>query len=88
ISNVTARPLSDPEEMRADMVQQLISPVRWTESVRFMVEAGVRRFVEIGPGSVLSGLVSRIAPDAEAWSLESEDGPARLQALSSADISV
>lgn len=88
ISNVAARPLLDPEEIRADMIQQLTNPVRWTESVRFMMEAGVRRFIEIGPGTVLSGLVGHIAPEAETWSLESEDGPARLQALSSADISV
>ncbi len=88
ISNVTARPLLDAAEIRADMVRQLTSPVRWTESVRFMVEAGVHCFVETGPGSVLSGLVSRIAPEAQSWSLDSPEGISRLLALSSADASV
>jgi [acyl-carrier-protein] S-malonyltransferase len=83
ISNVTARPLEDPEEIRSDMIHQLIRPVRWTDSVGYMLEAGVSRFVETGPGSVLSGLVARIAPQAEAWSIDSPDGAARLLALSS-----
>lgn len=78
ISNVTAQPVTDPHEARRLLVAQLTSPVRWTESVRTMVAQGVSRFVEIGPGAVLSGLVRRIergvqtstvgAPaDLEAW---------------------
>lgn len=88
ISNVTARPLLDAEEIRADMVRQLTSSVRWTESVRFMAEAGVQYFVETGPGSVLAGLVARTAPEAQSWSLDSPEGLSRLLALSSTDTSV
>ncbi|MGC8828027.1 MAG: ACP S-malonyltransferase, partial [Anaerolineae bacterium] len=88
ISNVTAQPLRDAAEIRRDICMQITSPVRWTESVRFMVEAGVHCFVETGPGGVLSGLVARIAPEAGAWSLDSPDGIARLLALSSGDTPV
>jgi [acyl-carrier-protein] S-malonyltransferase len=65
IGNLSARPLANQEQIRDELVGQLTGSVRWTESVRFMVEGGVGRFVEIGPGSVLTGLVRRIAPEAE-----------------------
>ena len=60
ISNITARPLEDVPAIREELVQQLTSPVRWVESIRFMIEQGVTTFVEIGPGDVLSGLIRRI----------------------------
>ncbi len=60
VSNVTARPVDDPADALRLLVEQLTSPVRWTESVRAMVEGGVTSFVEVGPGAVLSGLVRRI----------------------------
>lgn len=63
ISNVTAEPLADPDAIRADLVQQLTSPVRWTASIQRMIALGADRFIEIGPGNVLTGLVKRIAPD-------------------------
>jgi len=59
VSNVTARPVTDPSEARRLLVEQLTSPVRWTDSVRAMVAAGVTSFAEVGPGNVLSGLVKR-----------------------------
>ncbi len=61
VSNVTAQPVSDPAEARRLLVEQLTSPVRWTASVQTMAAQGVDAFVEVGPGSVLSGLVKRIA---------------------------
>jgi len=64
VSNVTARPVHSPEEARELLVRQLTSPVRWTASVRHMVESGVDRFLELGPGSVLSGLNRRTAREA------------------------
>lgn len=61
VSNVTARRVSTGSEARDLLVEQLTSPVRWAESVRTMVEAGVDRFLELGPGSVLTGLNRRNA---------------------------
>lgn len=60
VSNVDAEPVSDPEVARRLLVAQLTSPVRWTACVRRMREAGVDRFLELGPGSVLAGLLKRI----------------------------
>jgi [acyl-carrier-protein] S-malonyltransferase len=60
VSNVTAAPVTDPAEGRRLLVRQLTAPVRWADSVRAMVAAGVRDFVELGAGSVLAGLVRRI----------------------------
>ncbi len=60
-SNATAEAVRDPGLARRLLVRQLTSPVLWSQSVRSMVESGVERFVEIGPGSVLSGLSRRNA---------------------------
>lgn len=60
-SNVTAGAVRDPGLARRLLVRQLTSPVLWSQSVRSMVESGVERFVEIGPGSVLCGLSRRNA---------------------------
>jgi malonyl CoA-acyl carrier protein transacylase len=64
IPNVTAQPETDPAEIRRLLVEQLVSPVRWVESVQFMTGAGVTTFWEIGAGKVLGGLIKRIAPTA------------------------
>lgn len=61
VSNVEAKANSDVDAVRQLLVKQVYSPVRWEESVRNMVDAGVDRFIEIGPGKVLSGLIKRIA---------------------------
>lgn len=60
IGNVTAAPLNTAEQIRRDLNDQLISPVRWTESIQEMIRGGVTHFVEIGTGDVLLGLVKRI----------------------------
>ncbi len=62
--NVTARAESDPDAIRANLLAQLTGPVRWTASVRGMLEAGAAKFVEFGPGTVLQGLVRKIAGEA------------------------
>lgn len=59
--NVPATAVADPEEIKQNMLLQLTYPVRWTEIVRNMVADGVDRFVEVGPGRTLQGLVKRIA---------------------------
>ena len=61
--NVTALPSTDPEVIKDNLLRQLTSPVRWTQTVQNMVADGADYFLEIGPGTVLQGLVGRIAPD-------------------------
>jgi [acyl-carrier-protein] S-malonyltransferase len=60
--NVNAKPSSDPEIIKANLVAQLTSPVRWTQSVINMIADGAVSFTEVGPGSVLQGLVKKINP--------------------------
>ena len=66
IANTTARPLGAPEEIREELSNQLCGCVYWQQSVEYMASQGVTRFVEIGPGRVLTGLVRRTVPGAEA----------------------
>ena len=61
--NVTALPSSDPAAIKENLLKQLTSPVRWTQTVQNMVAGGADHFLEIGPGTVLQGLVHRIAPE-------------------------
>ncbi len=60
ISNVTAKPSNDPDEIKNLLIQQIEKPVRWRESVINMINLNVQKFIEIGPGKILSGLVKRI----------------------------
>jgi len=60
VGNVTAKPLTIVGEIVDELVRQLTAPVRWTESVQWMISQGVDAFVEVGPGQVLTGLVKRI----------------------------
>jgi [acyl-carrier-protein] S-malonyltransferase len=64
INNAEAMALQRAEDIRASLVRQLPSSVRWEESVHTMAQMGVTTFVEIGPGTVLTGLVKRILPGA------------------------
>ena len=64
--NVTAAPVTDPEQIRENLIKQLTSPVRWTESVQAMIKDGVGEFYEFGPGDVLKGLIHKINPDVTA----------------------
>lgn len=60
VVNVTAAPVTDPEEIRKLLVEQVYSPVLWQDSVEWLIGAGVDTFVEIGSGSVLAGLIRKI----------------------------
>ncbi|HEX3656368.1 MAG TPA: ACP S-malonyltransferase [Pirellulales bacterium] len=60
ISNVDARPHDDPEEIRQLLIQQVVQPVRWEDSMRYLLAEGVDQFYELGPGRVLRGLLKRI----------------------------
>jgi [acyl-carrier-protein] S-malonyltransferase len=64
VSNVTAQPLTAAPALVDELVDQITSPVRWVDSVRTMLDAGVTSFVEFGPGRVLTGLVRRVERDA------------------------
>lgn len=70
VSNVEALPNSDGGRIRELLVAQVCAPVRWDESVQKMTDLGVTRFIEIGPGKVLSGLVKRIAKEVEIANVE------------------
>lgn len=73
VSNVTAEPVDDTEIARRLLVEQLTSPVRWTASMRALLDRGVQHFVELGSGSVLAGLLKRIERSAEARSVGNAD---------------
>lgn len=63
--NVDAKPHTDPAEIKANLLVQLTAPVRWTQSVENMVADGAKHFTEVGPGTVLQGLISKIAKEVE-----------------------
>ncbi len=70
IFNVDAQPHDDPEEVRRLMIEQIINPVRWEESMRYLLAQGFDQFYEVGPGRVLRGLLRRIARKVECQSLD------------------
>ena len=70
VQNVTGDFESDPDRIKANLIRQLTSPVRWTDSVERMIEEGAEVFVEVGPGRVLSGLISRISPRVKTISVQ------------------
>jgi len=67
--NVTAKAVSDPFEIKKNLIAQLISPVRWTQTVQQMTTDGATQFIEVGPGKVLQGLIKKISLGAEAQSV-------------------
>ena len=73
VSNVTAEPVTDVVAARRLLIEQLTSPVRWTACVRTMIAGGVTELIELGPGSVLTGLMKRIDRSASARSLGTAD---------------
>jgi len=81
VANVTAAPVSDPEEIRRLLVEQVTGSVRWRESVAFMAGAGVTKFVECGAGKVLAGLLKRIAPGVSGVSVGAPDDIAAYRAF-------
>jgi [acyl-carrier-protein] S-malonyltransferase len=69
-ANVTATAYSGPQEVQETLARQVVEPVRWEQSMRAMLEAGVERFYEIGPGRVLAGLLKRIHRKAECINIQ------------------
>ncbi|MDW7645725.1 MAG: ACP S-malonyltransferase [Desulfuromonadales bacterium] len=80
VSNVEALPNQDHAQIKDLLVRQVSAPVRWDESILKMVDLGVERFIEVGPGKVLSGLVRRIAKGIPVGNLEDPDSLKNLQA--------
>ena len=80
VANVRARPITEPAEIVASLIEQVTGTVRWRESVLFMTQAGVTTFYEIGAGRVLTGLIKRIAEGVEASSIGTPDDIARFKA--------
>ncbi len=72
VTNVDAEVIEGREEARDALIRQVSSPVRWEESVRLLIEKGVSRFVEVGPGKVLSGLLRQIDRSVAAYNVEDE----------------
>jgi [acyl-carrier-protein] S-malonyltransferase len=70
VTNVDAAIIRRGGQARDSLVRQVVSPVRWSESVRRLIEEGVTRFVEVGPGKVLSGLVRNISRECQAFNVE------------------
>ncbi len=69
--NVTAKPTTNPEEIKTNLIAQLTSPVRWTQTVQKMIADGATEFVELGPGNVLQGLIKKVNKDVAAESKQS-----------------
>jgi len=66
--NVDAKPYSEPEQIKKNLISQLTAPVRWTRTVENMCADGIMSYVEVGPGKVLQGLIKKINKDTEAVS--------------------
>ncbi len=71
ISNVTAKAEEDINKVKDLLIDQIVSRVRWRESVNYMIKEGVTDFLEIGPGKVLSGLVKKINKDVKISNINS-----------------
>ena len=73
ISNVTASETSSSKEIKLLLISQIEKKVRWLESVEYMINNGIKNFVEIGPGKVLSGLIKRINKNVKVYSINNEE---------------
>jgi len=84
LSNVTAQPHTTPAEIPTRLVEQVTSPVRWEESMRYLLARGFTRFIELGPGAALSGFMKRIDKGAQVLNVtDAASLEATVQALSS-----
>ena len=78
VSNVTALPLTNGRQFREELLSQLRHCIQWQASVEFMTRQGVTTYYEIGPGTVLSGLIKRISPDAQTINVSGAEDIAAL----------
>jgi len=78
ISNVTARPTSEPAQIRENLVKQVAGSVLWQDSMKFILSKGIMNFIEFGPGKVLKGLLRRIDEKAKVQNIEKKEDILRL----------
>ena len=78
VGNIDGKPVEDAAAVRRELSAQVASPVRWAESIDYIESSGVRDFVEVGPGQVLSRLAARTVDGAEAVTAGDVDGARRL----------
>ena len=71
IYNVTAKPKQQTDEIKNLLIDQIVSTVKWRESIINMSKAGITNFIEVGPGKVLSGMVKRTIKNANSFSINS-----------------
>lgn len=82
ISNVTAQPINEPNEIKEKLIEQLYSPVLWEDSVKTLLALGVDTFVEVGPGKVLSGLIKKVDRSAKLYNVSDLESLAKtIEAL-------
>ncbi len=81
VSNLDSRPATSGEESKAKLMRQVVSPVLWVQSVQYMIEQGVRRFIEFGPQKVLSGMIKNIDKDIEILNMDKLEELDALQGL-------
>jgi [acyl-carrier-protein] S-malonyltransferase len=64
VANVTGKPSSDPAQIQKDLAEQVCSPVRWEDSMRWALSEGIQHYLEPAPGTILAGIMRKIAPEA------------------------
>jgi [acyl-carrier-protein] S-malonyltransferase len=86
ISNVTALPHGGPDDIRREFAAQVVSSLRWEDSIRYLLAQGIRRFIELGPGTALSGFVKRIDKTATMLNVADDSSlEATVEALATAN---
>lgn len=81
VSNLDTQPETNGDAIREKLVQQIISPVRWVECIRYMLSQGVTRFIEFGPQKVLSGMIKNIDKDAAVMNIDKQEDVAAVVEL-------
>ncbi|MBM3944994.1 MAG: ACP S-malonyltransferase [SAR202 cluster bacterium] len=81
VANCTGEPLATADGVKRELVAQITSCVQWKRTIEFMARSGVTKFIEIGPGKALAGMVKRIAPDAAVISVGDIEGSQAVQSL-------
>lgn len=79
VSNVSAKPITEPEDIKYNLIEQVASSVLWEDSMRFILSQGITKFFEFGPGKVLKGLMRRIDKKAKVLNIEKKEDILALQ---------
>ena len=70
VSNVSAKPMKTPDEIKQALIQQIVKPVLWYDSIKYIYQQGAKSFLEVGPGKVLQGLIKRSFKDAQNFGVD------------------